>query len=124
MFRHKPQVEGEIPDFKGFLVYLKQVNPDLHGRYERELRRALVADVAMFACFVGTIMSGFGLFSSMATSTLSIPFIAGLVSFFAFIAAMLALSVAGRKAHAAAVRIESEIVVEYHRTGGWVDGGH
>lgn len=117
MFRHKPQVEGEIPDFKGFVVYLKQANPDLHDRYAREVRRALVADVAMFACFCGVVVSGIVLFYVMMSSVFYSSFTGGVVSFVACIAGMLGLSIAGRKAHAAAVRIESEIVVEYHRAG-------
>ncbi|MHA1683599.1 MAG: hypothetical protein ACTSUE_21855 [Promethearchaeota archaeon] len=117
MFRHKPRVD-EIPDFKGFLVFLEQINPELHGRYTAQLKKTIIIEVLMLLFFVTALVFGglsfffmfkYGYFTNAIITYLSI--------FFISLVFVIILSVFGRKGHAGAIRIESEIVVEYHKSG-------
>jgi len=117
MFRHKPRAD-EIPDFKQFLEYLHNKNPELHSRYTKEVRKALIADIFVFACFVAAVFAVIVVLVDLATvDQFTSYLIVGIVSIFVFIAVMVVASVFGRRGHAAAVRIETEIVTEYHRSG-------
>ena len=117
MFKHKHRAD-EIPDFKGFLVYLKNTNPDLYGRYQKEIKTALVADIIVFISFIIAIVAVIlALFNMVNLGYLSDELIIELVLFIFFLIIMIISSVLGRKAHSRAIQIESEIVVEYHRSG-------
>ncbi|MHA1791418.1 MAG: hypothetical protein ACTSVI_02160 [Promethearchaeota archaeon] len=117
MFRHKPRVD-EIPDFKGFLIYLQEVNPELHGRYMKQLKKALIADIMVFVMFIATVFSALLLFNNLFTIGYLNNDLYVLISVFigSFIGVIIS-SVFGRKGHSKAIEIESEIVVEYHHSG-------
>ena len=116
MFRHKHRAE-EIPDFKGFLIYLEKANPELHARYKKALNVALLGDVLVFISFLAAILfivlAIFNYMNAGPINEFYTYFIIGIV----FIAVTMVSSVVGRKGHSEAIRIESEIVVEYHRSG-------
>ncbi len=118
MFSHKPRLSEDIPDFRSFLVYLKKQNPELHDRYMYQVKRAGISDIIMTVCaIVGGLMAVLALVSLMTLNYVTTEAIVELVVFFVGLAGMVVASVFGRKAHTEAIRIESEIVVEYHRSG-------
>lgn len=117
MFRHKARTE-DIPDLKAFLVYLKMNNPELHGRYMTEIRKAMIADVLVFCCFLGAIaMALLALYTIYSTGYLTTDTIAEIIIFLALFVPIIACSIIGRRAHTQAIRIETEIEAEYHQSG-------
>ncbi len=118
MFTHKPRISEDIPDFKGFLVYLKKQNADLHDRYMYQVKRATFFDITMTVCAIlGVLMAVLALASMVALNYVTTEAIVELVIFVAGLVGMIVASIFGRKAHTEAIRIESEIVVEYHHSG-------
>jgi predicted MFS family arabinose efflux permease len=118
MFTHKPRISEDIPDFKGFLVYLKKQNAELHDRYMYQVKRAAICDITMTVfAILGGLMAVLSLVSLMTRNYITTEAIVELVVFVAGLAGMIVASIFGRKAHTEAIRIESEIVVEYHRSG-------
>ncbi len=117
MFKHKPRAD-EIPDFKGFLLYLKKINPELHDRYMNEVKKATIADSLVFIFFIVAItMAILGLVSIYSSGYLGLDAIVEIVVFLAMWAPIIIASIFGRKAHTQAIRIETEIVAEYHQSG-------
>ncbi len=118
MFKHKHRVGDEIPDFNGFLVYVKQTNRQLHDRYMKEVRKAMIADICVFAFFIAALVFILLILVEMnITGYISDVFIVELVLMFVFVACMVISSVIGRQGHSEAIKVESEIVVFYHKTG-------
>ncbi|NMC04568.1 MAG: hypothetical protein GYA24_05115 [Candidatus Lokiarchaeota archaeon] len=118
MFSHKPRLSEDIPDFNGFLEYLKKQNAELHGRYMVQVKRAMIFDITMTAfAILGVLMAVLALVSLASLNYLSTEAIVELVIFAAGLAGMIVASFLGRKAHTEAIKIESEIVVEYHHSG-------
>jgi len=118
VFTHKPRISEDIPDFKGFLVFLKKQSPDLHDRYMYQVKRAGISDITMTAfAILGGIMAVLALVSLVTLNYIATETIVELVLFIVGVAGMVVASIFGRKAHTEAIRIESEIVVEYHRSG-------
>nr|MDO8114731.1 hypothetical protein [Candidatus Sigynarchaeota archaeon] len=117
MFKHKPRVD-EIPDFKGFLVLLKKINPELHDRYMAEIKKAVIADVSVFVFFLVAItMAILALVSIYGNGYLGLDAIVEIVIFLVMWAPIIISSIFGRRAHTQAIRIETEIVAEYHQSG-------
>ncbi|MFX0101424.1 MAG: hypothetical protein ACFFCS_17750 [Candidatus Hodarchaeota archaeon] len=116
MFKHKHRAE-EIPDFKGFLVYLERTNRELHERYKKALKVALIGDILVFVSFITAllfiVLAIFNYINSGPPGDFYTFFIIGIV----FIGLTIASSGLGRRGHSQAIHIESEIVVEYHRSG-------
>ncbi len=118
MFTHKPRISEDIPDFKGFLVYLKKQNPELHDRYMHQVKRAGIFDITMTAfAILGGLMAVLALVSLMMLNYVTTEAIVELVFFLVGLVGMIVASIFGRKAHTEAIKIESEIVVEYHHSG-------
>jgi uncharacterized membrane protein len=118
MFGHKPRLSEDIPDFKGFLVYLKKQNAELHDRYMYQVKRATVFDITMTACAaLGGLMAVLALVSLVTLNHFTTDIIVQLAVFVAGLVGMVVASIFGRKAHTEAIKIESEIVVEYHHSG-------
>jgi len=117
VFRHKPRTE-DIPDLKGFLAYLKKINPELHERYMVQIKRAFIADVLVFCCFVTAVaVALIALYTLYSTGDITPNIVAELVIFMVLFAPIIICSILGRKAHTQALRIESEIEAEYHQSG-------
>ncbi len=118
MFSHKPRLSEDIPDFKGFLVYLQKQNADLHDRYMYQVKRATIFDITMTVCAVlGGLMAVLALVSLVTLNYMATDAIVELVIFVGGLVGMIVASIFGRKAHTEAIRIETEIVVEYHHSG-------
>jgi hypothetical protein len=118
MFTHKPRISEDIPDFKGFLVFLKKQNADLHDRYMYQVKRAAIFDIIMTVCAaLGGLMALLALITMVMKNIIATEAIVELVIFVAGLVGMVVASIFGRKAHTEAIRIESEIVVEYHHSG-------
>ncbi|MEX2683708.1 MAG: hypothetical protein Q6373_019190 [Candidatus Sigynarchaeota archaeon] len=118
MFTHKPRISEDIPDFRSFLIYLKKQNPELHDRYMYQVKRAGIFDITMTAfAILGGLMAVLALVSLVTLNYIATEAIVELVFFVVGVAGMVVASIFGRKAHTEAIRIESEIVVEYHRSG-------
>jgi hypothetical protein len=118
MFTHKPRISEDIPDFKGFMLFLKKQNPELHDRYMVQVKRATIADITMTSfTILAVVMAILALAAMLMTSIFSTEMGVELAVFIGGLAGMIVFSIMGRKAHTEAIRIESEIVVEYHRSG-------
>ncbi|MBN2150346.1 MAG: hypothetical protein JW839_02755 [Candidatus Lokiarchaeota archaeon] len=118
MFSHKPRISEDIPDFKGFLVYLQKQNTELYDRYSHQVKRAVTCDVIMTAFTVlGGLMAVLALVSLVTLNIVTTEAVVELALFVVGLVGMIVASVFGRKAHTEAIRIESEIVVEYHKSG-------
>ena len=117
VFKHKSRTD-DIPDLKGFLVYLKKTNLELHDRYMTEIKKAFIADVLVFCCFIGAIVIAMlALYTIYSSGFLSSDIIVEVIVFMALFVPIIACSIIGRKAHAQAIRIETEIEAEYHQSG-------
>ncbi len=120
MFTHKPRIADEIPevDFKAFLVYLQKQNKELHDRYIYQVKRAGIFDITMTAfAILGAVMAILALVSLVTLTYITTDVIVELVFFLVGLVGMIVASIFGRKAHTEAIKVESEIVVEYHRSG-------
>jgi hypothetical protein len=117
VFKHKPRTT-DIPDLKDFLIFLKKTNLELHDRYMAEIKKAFVADLLVFCCFLGAIATAVtALYTIYTSSYLSTDVIAELVIFLTLFVPIIVCSILGRKAHSQAIRIETEIEAEYHQSG-------
>lgn len=117
LFKHKPRTE-DIPDLKGFLLYLKKINPELHERYTVEIKKAFIADLMVFCCFIGAVIIAIiALYTIFSSEFLTTGTIAEIVIFMVLFVPIILCSIIGRKAHAQAIRIETEIEAEYHQSG-------
>ena len=118
-FKHKPFItEDDIPDLKSFLVYLKENNPELHRRYMKQIQIAFIADLLVVIFFITSIALGIAAFGQMIVlQYMTKTTWATLIAFLAFIPAVIVSSIFGRRAHTEAIRIESEIIVAYNKSG-------
>lgn len=117
MFRHKHRAD-EIPDFPRFLDYIEQNDPELFKRYHQQLKIALIGDILVFIFFLGAIAFIVGaLFFLLMNPYALLELIALLIAGGAFFAGVIAASVIGRRGHAGAIRVESEIVSAFHKSG-------
>ncbi|MHA1371589.1 MAG: hypothetical protein ACTSWN_10250 [Promethearchaeota archaeon] len=111
-------MSDDIKDVKGFLVYLERNNPGLYNRYMRELRYARVADILVFIFFLSAIgIVVFALYHIYYYPSLTWVYNTEVVFFFVFLSLTVVSSIFGRRGHAKALEIETEIIVEYHRSG-------
>jgi hypothetical protein len=72
MFTHKPRISEDIPDFKGFMLFLKKQNPELHDRYMVQVKRATIADITMTSfTILAVVMAILALAAMLMTSIFS-----------------------------------------------------